>query len=98
MTFAVPLGKVLIAFVIDFEGESTISLAISANVFRLVETAGVRSAIYRTYPGSRKKRRCAAPSWSATAWLASAWTLRGPDSRLCRSRGAASVRASRTST
>lgn len=41
-TLPVLLAKVLLAFAIEYEGESEVSLAISANVLRLAGEAGVR--------------------------------------------------------
>jgi DNA-binding MarR family transcriptional regulator len=42
LTFPALLAKVLIAYAIDFEAESPVSLAIGANVLRLIDSAGVR--------------------------------------------------------
>jgi hypothetical protein len=46
---------VLLAFAIDFEGESEVSLAISANVLRLIGEEGVRVPDIRAWLASRRK-------------------------------------------
>jgi DNA-binding MarR family transcriptional regulator len=49
------LSKVLLAFAIDFELDSVVSLAISANVLRFVDQAGARVADLPTLSGASKE-------------------------------------------
>jgi hypothetical protein len=49
------LSRVLLASAIEFERESDLSLAISANVLRVLDETGVGSRIFRFWPGCRRR-------------------------------------------